>query len=125
MTYADKLNDPRWIIMSTKAIRRDKFRCQGCGILAEKPEVHHRCYIPSREPWDYDLSDLVTYCPECHRKAHNRHQESGEIIGINYYCKNCRVPITNDQAYGRNSKREYYCERCVAEMEEELIRGMI
>lgn len=28
--------------------------------------VHHRCYLPGKDPWDYDLGALVTLCESCH-----------------------------------------------------------
>lgn len=32
--------------------------------------VHHKKYIISKEPWEYDNDDLITLCSDCHRILH-------------------------------------------------------
>ena len=33
-------------------------------------QVHHKRYIDNRDVWDYDDSDLVTLCKDCHTLVH-------------------------------------------------------
>ena len=50
-------------------------------IFADKPhhlEIHHRYYIHSLLPWQYDDEALVTLCNWCHRETH----ESGPPIPV-------------------------------------------
>lgn len=64
-TYAEKLKDPRWIELREKVLERDSRTCQGCGSSTQL-HVHHLRYAKSRDPWDVQLSDLVTFCKRCH-----------------------------------------------------------
>jgi DEAD/DEAH box helicase domain-containing protein len=64
---------PDWDAIRNRVRARDRYRCQGCGALENsKPHhVHHR--IPfraftSREQAN-QLDNLVTLCPNCHRRA--------------------------------------------------------
>ena len=67
--YGKKLKDNRWQRKRLEIMSRDGFECQKChvsdhGMLA----VHHRHYIPGREPWDYPGELLVTLCNNCHKQ---------------------------------------------------------
>lgn len=33
--------------------------------------VHHRRYISGREPWEYELSDMMVLCQRCHKIVHD------------------------------------------------------
>ena len=33
-------------------------------------QVHHKRYIENKAKWDYDNSDLVTLCKDCHNLVH-------------------------------------------------------
>lgn len=73
MTYSDKLRDPRWREIRDRVLTRDKHRCQVCGIgaIGFRGEnvilnVHHRCYHPNKEPWEYEIQSLITVCETCH-----------------------------------------------------------
>ena len=38
---------------------------------ADKPlNVHHKKYIQGAAPCEYDTSDLITLCEDCHAKYH-------------------------------------------------------
>jgi len=50
--------------LDKEALKRDNFKCQGCG-ETEFLEVHHK--IPNLET----LDNLITFCHACHKKEHN------------------------------------------------------
>lgn len=64
--YAEKLKDPRWQKKRLQILERDAWTCQKCFDSESTLVVHHRRYLPDREPWDYPEHLLVTLCEECH-----------------------------------------------------------
>ncbi len=64
--YAEKLLNPQWQKTKSSIQIRDQFTCQKCGAKDKELHVHHRHYIPGREPWDYPETLLVTLCKHCH-----------------------------------------------------------
>lgn len=66
MTYAEKLKDPRWQKKRLEVFGRDDFTCRMCGSKDKTLIVHHACYLPGSEPWDYDNNFLYTMCESCH-----------------------------------------------------------
>ena len=66
--YADKLLDPQWQRRKSAIQIRDEFTCQKCGDKDKTLHVHHRHYVPGREPWDYPDNLLVTLCFKCHKE---------------------------------------------------------
>ena len=69
MTYSQKLRDARWQRVRLKVMERDQWRCQGARCRSpENPllHVHHKQYLPGREPWEYPLENLITLCEKCH-----------------------------------------------------------
>jgi len=59
-----------WEEQRQKALERDSHTCQGCGDTSATMHVHHIKPLRTFEtPEDANvLSNLVTYCPPCHRK---------------------------------------------------------
>jgi hypothetical protein len=64
--YSEKLRDPRWQKKRLEILQRDKFCCQKCFDTETTLHVHHRRYIPGRDPWEVPDDDLVTLCEVCH-----------------------------------------------------------
>lgn len=65
-SYYEKLKDPRWQRKRLEVMQRDDFRCLECGSKTDTLNVHHGCYIPARDPWDYPDYLLHTLCEDCH-----------------------------------------------------------
>jgi len=76
MSYSDKLKDPRWQKKRLEIFERDNWTCQSCKCTDETLMVHHFFYEHNKEPWEYDLDDLMTLCQTCHKYEH----ESREIM---------------------------------------------
>lgn len=66
-TYSELLKDPRWQKKRLKILDRDGFECKNCGDTTKTLHVHHRRYINGRNPWEYEDSNLVTLCCDCHK----------------------------------------------------------
>lgn len=86
-SYSDKLKDPQWYEVRNKVLSRDENTCRHCGTQAAQMDVHHYYYVSGREPWEYDLSALVTLCRDCHNSAsqHSKTILSWEIIIGNFH----------------------------------------
>lgn len=68
--YREKLKDPRWIKLSKAVKARDKYTCQACLKKAKVLNAHHQHYFGYKDPWDYNMRDLITLCPPCHQMEH-------------------------------------------------------
>jgi hypothetical protein len=64
--YFEKLKDPRWQLLRLEVYKRDRGCCIECGRSDRTLNVHHLIYLRGYEPWDYELSMLVTLCSRCH-----------------------------------------------------------
>lgn len=67
MTYAEKLKDPRWQKRRLEIFQRDNFRCRICFATDKTLHVHHACYRPKVDPWEYEDFELRTLCESCHQ----------------------------------------------------------
>ena len=68
--YREQLKDPRWQRKRLEVMQRDEFTCQRCNDKTSPLVVHHYRYIKGHAPWEYDNSDLVTLCENCHEQEH-------------------------------------------------------
>jgi len=66
ITYQEKLKNPRWQKKRLEILERDNWTCQICHDDETTLVVHHRCYMPDKEPWDYPDHLLITLCEDCH-----------------------------------------------------------
>lgn len=80
--YLQLLKDGRWQRKRLEIMNRDEFKCRDCGTTNDL-NVHHLRYLTGRKPWEYENSDLITLCGDCHKKRHK------EIDGMCYDCANC------------------------------------
>lgn len=78
-TYAEKMSDERWLRFRQEyldSISREtdygwRAECRNCGCeTVGTLHVHHKRYIDGREPWEYEYSDLMALCKECHEYIH-------------------------------------------------------
>lgn len=65
-TYIEKLKDPRWQKKRLEILERDDWACQACFDQESTLHVHHKRYLPKKEPWEYNENLLVTLCESCH-----------------------------------------------------------
>jgi hypothetical protein len=66
--YAQKLKDPRWQKKRLEILNRDEWACQKCYDDESMLTVHHRRYLPDKDPWDYPDGLLITLCESCHEE---------------------------------------------------------
>ena len=69
MKYSDLLKNPLWQRKRLEIMKRDKWKCFWCGDNTTTLHVHHIRYIYGRNPWEYDNSNFITLCENCHENG--------------------------------------------------------
>lgn len=81
-TYAEKLQDPRWLAKRATILSQRDDRCELCSKTG-RLEVHHGYYRPAADPWDYESSTLWCLCRSCHdstqKKLTHIHRQVGKV----------------------------------------------
>lgn len=71
-----RLDRAAYLSLRKLILERDAWRCQACGRLGAV-QVHH---IQARSRLGSDAEDnLITLCPECHRRTHRKKQSHGGV----------------------------------------------
>lgn len=65
-SYEERISSDAWRRLRARRIRQARGRCEWCGWLADRLELHHKTYERLGHERD---SDLELLCPDCHRKA--------------------------------------------------------
>lgn len=94
-SYADRLVDPRWQRVRLEVFSRDGFACRCCGETQLELHAHHSYYVRGREPWDYPVASLVTYCKNCHEAEHGR-SFAGDA-GVLHLLRRAGFPLVEDR----------------------------
>jgi hypothetical protein len=82
-TYAEKLKDPRWHAFRGRAFDYHRKDCQCCGQetdFSKGLHVHHLKYIKGREPWEYDMEDVMILCGFCHEEIHEAEDAMRSLV---------------------------------------------
>src|SRR5688572_1565484 len=78
--YSQKLLDPRWQKKRLEILNRDEWICRDCGEDSKALHVHHRIYIPGKQPWEIDDDLLITLCADCHEFEGNEMPSSIQLL---------------------------------------------
>lgn len=104
MTYAEKLQDPRWQKKRLEILERDKFKCQLCLDTNTTLHIHHKKYNGS--PWESPNEDLITYCKHCHLFIEENNSESELVRTTKTILKNGDVILY--AIFFVDSDKEYF-----------------
>ncbi len=92
--YSEKLKDPRWQKKRLEILERDEWTCQICQDSTSTLVVHHRKYLPNKDPWDYPDDLLVTLCENCHEVERESRPEYEKLLleqlRINFFADDLR-----------------------------------
>lgn len=69
-TYYELLRHPMWQEKRLRIMDRAKFRCENCATKDVTLNVHHKRYRKGAKPWEYQDSELVCLCENCHETEH-------------------------------------------------------
>jgi 5-methylcytosine-specific restriction endonuclease McrA len=81
MTYAEKLQDPRWAVKRRKIMTRDNFTCRDCKTAGKRVQVHH-CHYTRGNPWDTPDELLLTLCEDCHLPRQELEEDCRLRLGL-------------------------------------------
>lgn len=100
-------------------MKRDNFTCQHCGATDKTLQVHHLCYQKGNNPWEYDNSELLTLCCDCHEfesecakelyENFKNLKEMWQLAGFSICMLNGFLTVLSNQfedIYGRREKGE-------------------
>lgn len=96
-TYAEKLKDPRWQKVRLKIMERDGFECKSCGNGNETLNVHHLCYFPNEDPWEYGDIFMLTLCDSCHKTFHENNGYSQYFVMREINMMKSTIAFSEDQ----------------------------
>jgi len=73
LSLQEQYEHPLWQEMAARVKMRDGYICQICKrdfrSLPRRIDAHHIYRAKNRHLWDYDDSELITLCIDCHEKA--------------------------------------------------------
>lgn len=79
---------PTWRLQRALARRRDNYTCQVCGLCEQGVEHHVHHKIPFRQFTSAEvanqLDNLITLCPNCHKKAEGAVRMRSGLAGLSY-----------------------------------------
>jgi 5-methylcytosine-specific restriction endonuclease McrA len=67
-----KYKHPNWQKKRLEVMEKADFECENCGDKDATLNVHHRFYVSGRDPWEYDVDELVCLCEDCHKYQHTK-----------------------------------------------------
>ncbi len=73
-----RLDPASYEILWQQVLRRDGWRCQGCGVMSNL-EVHHKQFRSHRG--DDSEENLITLCAPCHHQIHDLAKRKWNIGG--------------------------------------------
>jgi DEAD/DEAH box helicase domain-containing protein len=83
---------PDWDTIRQRVLRRDGHTCQVCGTSIQADSLHAHHIQPFKQFHDRlaanQLSNLITLCPSCHRRAETRVRIRSGMAGFSYVMHN-------------------------------------
>ena len=70
-TYREYLQSAEWDALRELALKRDLHRCQHCGYIGNKLQVHHLSY-DGIYTMDFHVDQLQSLCSICHKEVHSK-----------------------------------------------------
>lgn len=71
MTYQEQIKHPEWQKKRLEVLEANSFTCEDCGATEKQLHVHHPYYKKFALIWEYDVSELMCLCNECHENYHS------------------------------------------------------
>lgn len=82
--YSELLKDGRWIVRRLQILERMEYTCEECGAQPGDPaelNVHHRSYRAGALPWEYEDTELMCLCRDCHAELTDWIERAHRLIG--------------------------------------------
>jgi len=92
MTYQEQIKSPKWQKKRLETLNLWNYTCQICDAKDKMLNVHHIIYDSKRQLWDYDDSELLVLCEDCHKEWHSTMNDVMKQIA--YCMTNLDNPLT-------------------------------
>ncbi len=69
--YRTFLASVEWAILRQEALKRDRHRCQHCGYIGDRLQVHHTSY-DGIYTMTFHVEQLLVLCDICHNDLHQK-----------------------------------------------------
>lgn len=78
--YSELLLDPRWQKRRLEVLQNSDWECKSCYAKDSTLHVHHKHYVQGRDPWEYEDSQLVVLCDDCHSSRHESDKKLHNLL---------------------------------------------
>ncbi len=69
LSFEEQIKDPSWQRKRLEILKRDEWMCQICFSDENQLQVHHKRYKKNTHYWDYDDSNFISLCCDCHSRV--------------------------------------------------------
>ena len=109
---------PHWQLVRKTRFKFDEYRCVVChrNLTGDRYETHHLSYL---NLGDEHLTDVITLCPDCHKKFHRNWtkstwwtgRESGhwDVFDINHTARMCAKYFKEDRFICKDAEAPNLC----------------
>jgi len=80
LTYTQQLAHPNWQKKRLEILSLNDFKCELCDDKDNMLHVHHKAYKKGAMAWEYENSNFMCLCKECHDIAHKEKNLLNEVI---------------------------------------------
>lgn len=80
--YAEQLEHAEWKLKRLTCLEIAQFTCQRCKATGVPLQVHHLKYVRGRKAWEYDPTELLVCCENCHANIHRMQGELFQSVQI-------------------------------------------
>jgi hypothetical protein len=78
--FYDQYKHPLWQKKRLEVMAAAGFACQCCGEKEAQLHVHHIRYVKGRKVWEYNSSELLCLCDECHEGTHKEKDVFDDVL---------------------------------------------
>lgn len=80
LTYAQQLLHPNWQKKRLEILSLKNFQCEICEDKDSTLHVHHKAYKKGSMAWEYENSNFMCLCKDCHDFTHQEKECLNSVI---------------------------------------------
>lgn len=81
ISYKEQISHPNWQKKRLEILNRDEWACKFCGDKETTLHVHHKSYEWGKKPWEYEESNFISLCEDCHDIVEWQKKNDYTVIG--------------------------------------------
>lgn len=79
-SFFSQYQSPQWQKLRLETLNESGWVCAECGTKDSQLHVHHVRYHKGRKIWEYQPSELLVLCHECHESWHGLKDVLGDLL---------------------------------------------